>query len=479
MKAMGTQKQEPKRLKVAAYCRVSTDKEEQQMSFETQRLVYTDRIRAEPGWELAGIYADEGITGTSIRKRKQFQKMMVDCDAGKIDLIITKSISRFARNTLDCLQTVRELQRIGVDILFEKEHIDTRTPYSEMLLTILAAFAQEESRSISENLKWGIRSRYKEGKSRWSRIYGYTAEGDTQYIIVPEEAAVIQKIFGLYEHGTGVREIIRYLEGNHIPSPGGSARWYDTTIYDMFDSEKYVGDLILQKHYTIDHITHKEVKNDGAVPSYYIKDHHTPIISRETLRRVNAIRDMRRQNGTNGPGSGSPKTYPFGKMLNCPICGKTLIRRQCGVQSRGVIWCCDEGLNTASHFALWERLLTDAVLRAYAGVDIDRVKTLDSPAAKIMQEYRRQHPTLERVDYYWLDDLVADIEIGAHQVIPSPALRGQWPDDRSLRVIWKCGLETTVFSGVHTEQDNPRYLASLHTAHLQRRGLLVEAGREG
>ena len=219
-----------KKRRVAAYCRVSSELEAQEVSFEMQVRVYTEKILANPGWELAGIYADEGVTGTSAAKRTRFMQMIADCEAGKIDCIITKSISRFARNTLECLGFIRKLQKIGVQILFEKEGIDTGSSYSEMILTILAAFSQEESRSISENVKWGIRKRYEDGIDRWAKIYGYAAVGEETYRIVKEEAGVIRRIFWSCEHGESTGQIADKLNLEGIPAPGGGASWDYTVV---------------------------------------------------------------------------------------------------------------------------------------------------------------------------------------------------------------------------------------------------------
>lgn len=397
-------------LRVAVYCRVSTARDTQDGSFETQLRHFTGLARRE-GLTLMGIYGDQGKSGRSALGRPEFLRMLADCEKGKIDLILTKSISRFARNTLDCLQTVRELQGMGVDILFEKENIDTRSPYSEMLLTILAAFAQEESRNLSENVKWSIRSRYREQICRWSRLYGYTSDGVNHFLIVPEEAAVIRYIFARYERGDAVRDIIRELEEKGVPTPGGMKKWYDATIYDLFDNEKYVGDLRLQKLYTVDHITHRQVKNDGTVPSYYIEGHHEPIVSRQTRRRVLAVREMRRQNGQSGP-----RTYPFGRMLKCPVCGGVLVRQRCGVGKRGPVWCCE-----ISHFALWEEALFRAALEA-------------------CHEGKRSE--IERVDYWWLEEWVAEIRLSM----------------QSLTLFWKDGGETTAAF----QTDDPRELGRRH-----------------
>ena len=197
------------KIRVAAYCRVSTDSDEQQMSFDTQVEVYKEKIKADPDWVLAGIYADDGISGTGVARRTDFLRMINDARAGKIDRIITKSISRFARNTLECIQYVRELKALGVTILFEKENIDTGGAFSEMLLTVMAAFAQEESRSLSENIKWGVRKRYEEGTDRGVQIFGYMKNEETgeTYIINKKEAGIVQGIFDMYERGSSYMDI--------------------------------------------------------------------------------------------------------------------------------------------------------------------------------------------------------------------------------------------------------------------------------
>lgn len=208
--------------RVGAYCRVSTDLETQQLSLESQMVGFREKIEKTPGWKLAGIYADEGITGTSARKRPKFNQMVKDAMAGKIDTIITKSISRFARNTVDCVATVRKLRDHGVNVYFEKENLDTSSPASEMVMTILAAFAQEESRSISENLKWGIRKRYEKGEGRWVPVYGYRQDEDGNMVIEPTEAETVQRMFDLYRKGMALPAIVDQLNADGIPSPRGS-----------------------------------------------------------------------------------------------------------------------------------------------------------------------------------------------------------------------------------------------------------------
>lgn len=467
-------KQTEKKLRVAAYCRVSTDKEEQQLSFATQCEVYEDMIKSNPDWELAGVYSDEGITGTSTKKRKGFQKMVEDCEAGKIDFVITKSISRFARNTLDCLTTIRYLQSLGVQFLFEKERIDTRAAFSEMLLTIMAAFAQEESRSLSENLKWGIRKRFESGQDRWVTCYGYRSIDGVDYVIDPDEAEVIRLIFDLYQHGMKTKAIVEYLMEHKIPSPKGNEKWLSSAIYDIIRNEKYAGDIILQKKYTVDHLSHRQLKNDGiTVPAYYIKDHHNPIVSREVFNQVNRIRQMRYQGGGRDD-MGKPVLYPFGEMLKCPHCGGTLIRRHLPIQNREVSWVC-EGKGNCKNFIFREWAIKDSLLKAYSEVDMEAVARKASvknekvsSQAKQLLDMKSKHPQFDSVEYFWLDDLIDKIEIGTHLYNPKNKETFKHPDDRFITVYWKCGVKTTVFSGIRLLADEPRHIAELYKAYYKR-----------
>ena len=265
--------------RIAVYARVSTALETQQLSLESQMVGFQKKIAENPGWQLVEVYADEGITGTSVRRRGQFLKMIADAKAGKFDTIMTKSISRFARNTVECLAFERELKEHGVNIIFEKENLDTSTAISEMLLTVLAAFAQEESRSISENLKWGIRKRYERGQFRWCATYGYRLDEEKNIVIEPEEAEIVRMIFDLYRRGGSAPDIAEELNAAGVSSPRGKT-WTPTTVLFILKSEKYVGDMILQKYFTLDHIKHKTVRNDkesvakykklNTIPKYYL-----------------------------------------------------------------------------------------------------------------------------------------------------------------------------------------------------------------
>ena len=461
--------------RVAAYCRVSSDMEGQQTSLALQKKVYQEKIDQNPEWEFVAIYSDEGITGTNVRKREGFQQMMEDASEGLIDLILTKSISRFARNTLDCLEAIRELQAYGVQLIFEKEGIATGETFSEMVLTIMAAFAQEESRSLSENLKWGIRKRYEEGIDRWSTIYGYTSDERGKYQIVPQEAEVVRNAYKLYEQGFSMAWIANYFMEQKIPSPSNK-RWDASNICTFLNNEKYVGDIRLQKKYTVDHIEHKEVKNRGQVPSYYIPDHHTPIIDRKTYDRVQEIKKMRCR-GKNGGKDGNIQ-YPFGDKIPCPYCGKPMIQRKVDIQNSGSYLICEnEG---CGEFMLLSRLISKAIVKSYNDLDVAMIEKLcksENPAvleqAKLLLEYKRRIPAFQQLDYYWLDDLTERIEIGRHTAMPMVVkmLKGKGghvQDDRTITIYWRCGIKTIFFSGVDKDKDMPQCVLSLYRAKKER-----------
>jgi site-specific DNA recombinase len=262
--------------RVAAYCRVSTDTEEQLSSYEAQVSYYEDYIKKRPDWEFVGIYADEGITGTNTKNRTDFNRMIDDCLAGRIDLVITKSISRFARNTLDCLRYVRMLKEKGVGIFFEKENIDTLDSKGEVLLTILSSLAQDESRSISENSRWGIMRRFQQGKVRVNhkKFTGFDKDENGELVIDKKEAAVVRRIFTEYLAGKGLKAIGEGLEEDGITTATGNSAWHASVIKQMLQNEKYAGDALLQKTVTVDFLTHKRVKNEGQVQQFFVENSH-------------------------------------------------------------------------------------------------------------------------------------------------------------------------------------------------------------
>ncbi len=285
--ALGKAKKQ-ERIRVAAYCRVSTEHEEQEKSFENQVNYYTEYIKKKPEYEMVDIYADEGISGTNTKKREGFNKMIADCEAGKIDLVITKSISRFARNTQDCLTFSRKLKNMGIGIYFEKENINTLDSTGELLFTILSSLAQDESRNISENCKWGIRSKFRKGipHINTNRFMGYDKTEEGRLVINKKEAEIVKRIFREFLEGFNPEDIARGLNEDGIPGVSGEPKWVRATIIGMLQNEKYAGAALLQKWYTEDFLTKKLRKNEGEIDQYYVKDSHPAIISQEEWNAV-------------------------------------------------------------------------------------------------------------------------------------------------------------------------------------------------
>lgn len=266
--------------RVAGYARVSTDSEEQQTSYEAQVDYYTRYIQSKPDWEFVKVYTDEGITATNTKKRDGFNQMVADALAGKIDLIVTKSVSRFARNTVDSLTTVRKLKEKGVEVYFEKENIYTLDSKGELLITIMSSLAQEESRSISENVTWGKRKQFADGKIAlpYKHFLGYRKGSDGLPEIVPEEAEIIRRIYSKFILGSAPGSIAKQLTEEGIPTPSGLAKWSPSTIESILSNEKYKGDALLQKTYTVDFLTKKMIVNDSKVPQYYVENSHPAIV---------------------------------------------------------------------------------------------------------------------------------------------------------------------------------------------------------
>lgn len=306
------------RLRVAAYARVSTDDEEQQTSYEAQVDYYTKKIRENPEWIFVEVYADEGITGTSTKRRKNFNRMIDDAMAGMIDRIITKSVSRFARNTVDTLTTVRKLKEKGVGVTFEKENIDTLDSKGELFITIMSSLAQEESRSISENVTWGWRKRIADGKVSvaYSHFLGYEKGPDGNMQIVEEEAKVVREIYAMFLDGKTPSGIAAALTKRSVPTPAGKATWQASTVKSILSNEKYRGDALLQKTFTVDFLTKKAKVNEGEAPQYYVENSHPAIVSAEVFELVQAELAKRRQRG----GRTSAVT-PFSGRLVCGECG--------------------------------------------------------------------------------------------------------------------------------------------------------------
>ena len=304
---------EPRRRRTAGYARVSTDHEEQASSYEMQMAHYKNYIESRADWDFVGMYSDEGISGTNTKKRDGFNQMIEDALAGKIDLIITKSVSRFARNTVDSLQNVRKLKENGVEIYFEKENIWTFDTRGELLITIMSSLAQEESRSISENTTWGKRKQFAEGKTSvgYSAFLGY----DKDFKINEEQAKVVKLIYKLFLGGRSFYAITKELEKRGIKSPSGKDKWYISTVRSILTNEKYRGDALIQKEYTADFLDKTRRKNTGEIPQYYVEEHHEAIIPPDLFDFVQSEIKRREQNGKHSGVS------IFSNKIKCGSCG--------------------------------------------------------------------------------------------------------------------------------------------------------------
>ena len=336
-KAQEEIKKAAKCLRVAAYCRVSTDDKEQKTSYEAQIQYYTNKINKNPDWQMAGIFADEGITGTQAKKRPQFLKMIRLCRQGKIDVILTKSLSRFARNTVDSLNYIRELKMLGIAVISEKENINTLTVESEMLITIMSCFAQAESESISKNVSWGVRQSFKNGNvpMQYKKLLGYKKGENGLPEIIPEEAEIVKEIFRSYLDGMSLKQIADSLNSRGIKTKHKHTTWQTELVKSVLVNEKYTGDALLQKTYITDCITKKSRKNNGELPMYLVKNHHEPIIShadfnrvQEEMARRGAKKAIADKLGKTDQGKYSAK-YALSELL---ICG------ECGSHYRRVTW---------------------------------------------------------------------------------------------------------------------------------------------
>lgn len=370
--ARKTEEDKPK-LRVAAYCRVSTDSDEQATSYEAQIKHYTDFIKKNSEWKFSGIYADDGISGTNTKKREEFNRMIEDCMIGKIDMIITKSISRFARNTLDCLKYIRQLKEKNIPVFFEKESINTMDSKGEVLLTIMASLAQQESQSLSQNVKLGIQYRYQQGQVQvnHSRFLGYTKDADKKLIIDPVEAEIVKRIYYEYLEGKSLIQIARSLEEDGILTAAGKAKWRPETLKKILQNEKYIGDALLQKTYTVDFLTKKRVKNNGIVPQYYVQDDHPAIIPRDLHMQVQEemVRRSNLRSGEVAKKRVYSSKYALSSIVYCAKCGD--IYRRVKWNNRGkhsIVWrCCtriQHGIGACDARTILESDLQVAVLKA-------------------------------------------------------------------------------------------------------------------
>lgn len=331
---------EKKKRRTAAYARVSTDSEEQLTSYTAQVDYYTQYIRGRDDWEFVEVYTDEGITGTNTKHREGFKRMVADALAGKIDLIVTKSVSRFARNTVDSLTTVRQLKEKGVEIYFEKENIWTLDSKGELLITIMSSLAQEESRSISENCTWGQRKRFADGKVTvpFNRFLGYDRGPDGNLVVNPEEAVTVRRIYSMFLQGMSPYGIATRLTADGIKSPGGKDKWNAGSVRSILTNEKYKGDALLQKSYTVDFLTKKKKINEGEIPQYYVEGNHEAIISPDVFEQVQ--RELARRQASKGRHSG---VHLFSGKIRCGQCGEWYGSKTWHSNSkyRRVVWQCN------------------------------------------------------------------------------------------------------------------------------------------
>ena len=357
--------------RVAAYARVSTDLAEQQTSYEAQVDYYTNHIKSNAEWDFIGVYTDEGISATNTKKRDGFNRMVADALAGQIDLILTKSVSRFARNTVDSLQTIRDLKAAGVEVYFEKEAIWTFDGKGELLLTIMSSLAQEESRSISENVRWGQHKRMQDGKISlpYKRFLGYEKGPDGKPQIVESEAAVVRQIYALFLQGCTYREIAAHLTAEGIPTPSGKTEWRVSTVKSILGNEKYTGNAILQKKYTVDFLSKKQKINEGEMPQYYVENSHPAIIPQSTFELAQNEFRRREQFGKN------IRSKLFAGQIICGECGDFYGSKvwHSGNKYHRVVWLCNgryrqKGAVRCHTPHISEKALKKAFVRAWAAL---------------------------------------------------------------------------------------------------------------
>ena len=347
----------PKLKRVAAYARVSSGKDAMLHSLSAQVSYYSELIQNHSGWQYVGVYADEALTGTK-ENRENFQRLLTDCRDGKVDMVITKSISRFARNTVTLLETVRELKNMGVDVFFEEQNIHSLSADGELMLTILASYAQEESLSASENQKWRIRRNFENGMPWNGTMLGYRYEEGT-LVVEPTEAEIVCRIFTEYLGGSGMTAIAKRLNADGIPTRFGND-WCKTSVGKVLQNYAYTGNLLLQKYRRMDHLTKRDEPNNGELPKYHITDAHEAIIS---LRSFNAVQEemKRRAEKHTHPGV-KHKEYPFSGKITCAGCGKHYRRK---VKETGPVWICTT-YNTYGKTACPSKAIPESILEAIA-----------------------------------------------------------------------------------------------------------------
>jgi len=436
---------EQKTLRVAAYCRVSTLLEQQEGSYEAQVDYYTEKINSNPNWKCAGIFADDGKSATQTKKRDDFNVMIEACMAGKVDLILTKSVSRFARNTVDALQYIRKLKEKNIPVIFEKEGVNTMESGGELLITILSSQAQEESRNISENTRWGLTRRFENGiiSVNHKKFLGYTKDDDGNLVIVPNEAIIVKRIYREYLEGKSIIQIAKGLEEDEIRTVTGLDHWHPGTIDKMLSNEKFCGDACMQKTYTIDFLTKKKVKNEGYAPQYYIEDNHEAIIPKELYHQVqvekarraslNKSAVTRKSNKSKKEKSKYSSKYVLTELLECAECGHAY-RRQTWSKygQKTAVWRCEDrlknGTGSRCHNSptLKEEQLHDAIMKAINKVvenSGDFIETFRENVIRVIGNYSTQGVATE------YDDQIDELQKQMLKLIEDNARQGAISDE--------------------------------------------------
>ena len=416
IKIISKEKQMPKLVRVAAYARVSSDKDAMLHSLSSQVSYFSKMIQSHDSWKYVGVYSDEGMTGTKI-KRDGFQRMIRDAKAGKIDIIVTKSLSRFARNTVDCLKTIREIKAINVDIFFEEQNIHTLSANGEFLISLLAGYAQEESRQCSENTLWRVRKNFKEGKPYGgSSMIGYRLEKG-RFTVVPEEAEIVRRIFDLYLAGNGFCKIARILTNDGIKSYTGKA-WNKSTLGEIISNVTYTGNLHLQKTYRENHMTKKTMRNKGEKPLYIVEGNHEPIISQEIFDKAQEIRKAKavgKSGKRNGP------AYPFTGLIYCGECGHLFKHK---VTKYYESWCCSQYDELGKAYCASKKIRDDVLRKACA-----EVLGIDSFDETIFKENIRRIDAFNgnRLVFYFINGISKEV------IWDNPSRRDSWTDEMKLK----------------------------------------------
>ena len=390
-----------RRKRVAAYCRVSCGKETMLHSLAAQIDYYHTLITRNPDWKFAGVYADEAKTGTK-ENREQFQLLLEECRKNNVDMIITKSISRFARNTVTVLKTVRELASMGIDVFFEEQNINTMSAEGEVMLTLLASFAQEESLSVSDNCKWRIRKGFEEGRASTCTMLGYRLV-DGEITLVPEEAEIVKRIFDLYSAGYGLQKICNTLNEENI-STRMDCIWHTGSVRKILTNEKYAGDLRLQLTYSKDHLSKRQMPNNGELPQYFIEDDHEPIISKEQFQ---AVQVRMKQQAVGHPTEKGNSSVFTGK-IQCSDCGKNYRRKTTPYR---IVWCCSTFNSRGKKYCPTSKVIPEETLKL-ASAEVLGLRSFDESIFEENIDCIEAHPNNllrfifrngDEVEYIWKD----------------------------------------------------------------------------